>query len=90
MLIFGPFWLVRGQDMSTIMTPTPSPRKQPTDWLGLEVDADCAGQGVGNHQRRGGQVVGSGQWMDAALEVPIPRQHAACYQVTLQGIINNF
>ena len=71
--------------MSTIMTPTPSPRQQPTDGLGLEVDADGAGQGVGDHQRRGGQVVGSGQRMDAALEVPIPRQHATRYQVTLPG-----
>lgn len=34
-----------------------------------------AGEGVRDHERRGREVVCSGQGMHAALEVPVPRQH---------------
>ena len=42
-----------------------------------------AGQGVGHHQRRGGQVVGPHLGVDPALEVAVAREHAGHHQVAL-------
>ena len=46
-----------------------------------QVDVDAAGQGVGHHQRRRGQEVGLDQWVDASLEVAIPRNDGRRHQV---------
>ena len=65
------------------MKQTPLPPKQPTNGLRLKIDFDGASQGVSDDQWRGGQVVGSRQWVDTTLKVPITGQHAASHQVTL-------
>src|SRR5437763_952277 len=44
--------------------------------LGGEVEIDAAGEGVGDDERRRGEVVGPHLGVDAALEVAVARQHA--------------
>jgi hypothetical protein len=51
--------------------------------LGLEVEVHRAGQRVGDHQRRAGQVVHLDVRVDPALEVPVARQHRHDGQVGL-------
>ena len=46
-----------------------------------QVGKHGAGQGVGDHQRRGGEEVHLALGMDAALEVAVARQHRAHRQV---------
>jgi hypothetical protein len=41
----------------------------------VEVDVHRAGERVGHHQRRRGEVVGAHVRVDAALEVAVARQH---------------
>src|SRR5439155_2007463 len=43
--------------------------------LGVDVDVHRAGQGVGHHQGRRGQVVHADVAVDPALEVAVARQH---------------
>mmetsp|Transcript_6773 Transcript_6773/g.12876 ORF Transcript_6773/g.12876 Transcript_6773/m.12876 type:complete len:321 (+) Transcript_6773:722-1684(+) len=51
--------------------------------LGGEVDVHCACQGVGHHQRGGGEVVGARQSVHPPLKVAVPREHRRCHQVRL-------
>ena len=51
--------------------------------VGGQVDVHRPGQRVGDHQRRGGQVVQLGLGVDAALEVPVAGQHRADRKVPL-------
>ncbi len=51
--------------------------------LGLEVEVDPAGQGVGHHQRRRGQVVGPHVGVDPAFEVAVAGKHRRRHQVAL-------
>mgnify|MGYP001460931780 CR=1 FL=1 len=41
------------------------------NWLCLEVEVHSAGEGVGNDERWGGQIVGTSVRMDTALEVSV-------------------
>ena len=49
----------------------------------VEVDIHVAGQGIGHHQRRRGQVIGSHFLVDATLEVAISREHGGDQQIAL-------
>ena len=51
--------------------------------LGGEVDVHAAGERVGDHQRRRGEVVHLHLGVDPALEVPVARQHRRDRQVPL-------
>ena len=42
-----------------------------TEGLGLKIDVHSASQGVGDHQRGAGQVVGPGVRMNSTLEVAV-------------------
>ena len=53
------------------MTGTPSRR---SERLAGEVDVDPSRERERHHERRGGEVAGARQRMDAALEVPVARQ----------------
>ena len=52
--------------------------------LGRQVDIGRAGQGVGDHQRRTGQVVGLDQRIDASFEVAVAAQDGRRHQVPLR------
>ncbi|KAG0758369.1 hypothetical protein G6F22_019668 [Rhizopus arrhizus] len=52
-----------------------------TQRLGGQVDVGGAGDGVGHHQRRAGQVVHLHFGMHAALEVAVARQHRGDHQI---------
>ena len=55
--------------------------------LRRQIDAGAAGQRIGHHQRRAGQVVGADIGVHPALEVAVTRQHAGNHQVVvLDGI----
>jgi hypothetical protein len=49
--------------------------------LGGHIDAHGAGQGVGHHQRRRGQVVGAHVRVHPALEIAVARQHRGGDQI---------
>ena len=51
--------------------------------IGREVDIHRAGQRIGHHKGRGGQVVGLDQWVDAAFEVAVAAQYGRHYQALL-------
>ena len=51
--------------------------------LGLEVEVHRAGEPVGDHERRAGQVVHLDVRVDPALEVPVARQHGDHGEVAL-------
>lgn len=54
--------------------------------LPLEVYVHRSGYGVGYHQEGRGQVVGTSQRVDSALEVTVSRQHAAADELVLKKI----
>ena len=49
--------------------------------IGGEVGVDAAGQRIGHHERRRGQVVGAHRRVDASLEVAIAREHGGHLEV---------
>ena len=51
--------------------------------LADQVGVEGAGKGVGDDERRRGQVVHADVGVDASLEVPVPREHGAHRQVGL-------
>ncbi len=52
-------------------------------WFGVELDVDLARERVGDHEGRGGEVVGAHFLLDPAFEVAVPRQHRAHDQVSI-------
>ena len=59
--------------------------------LGGQIDLHRAGQGVGDHQGRRGQIVGPHVGVHPAFEVAVARQHRAGHQVALlDGLGNGF
>jgi len=58
-----------------------------TERLGLEVEVYGTGQGVGNDERWGCEVVGSGVWVDTALEVSVTRQDGSSNQVVVDDAV---
>ncbi|KAG1450864.1 hypothetical protein G6F57_016305 [Rhizopus arrhizus] len=53
----------------------------------LDIEADSAGDGVGDHQRRRSQEGLLGVRMDAAIEVAVARQHSRGVQVTVDDFL---
>lgn len=54
-----------------------------SDWLGFEVNVDGSGKSVGNNERWGTEVVGSGEWVDSSFEVSVTRKNGSGDQVSL-------
>ena len=53
----------------------------------VEVDVDAAGEGVGDDQRRRGEIVGLDLRVDAALEVAVAAEHGGDDEVVrLDGL----
>ena len=59
------------------------------DRLGVPVDVDLAGQGVGDDQRRRGQIVRSHLGMHAALEVAVAAEHGGDDQAVRGDLFGN-
>jgi len=59
------------------------------DGLGLEVVVDSAGKGVGDDERRGSKVVGTGVRVDSAFEVSVSRKDGGGDHVVIDDSILN-
>ena len=57
--------------------------------LGGEVDVERAGQRIGDHQRRRGEIVGPHVRVHAAFEIAVARQHRGGDQIVLVDRLGN-
>src|SRR5207237_631746 len=57
--------------------------------VALQVGADRPGQGIGNHERRRGQVIGPHLGVDAALEIAVAGQDRGDREVALVDRVGN-
>jgi len=61
-----------------------------TDGFGVEVNVEGTSEGIGNNERRRGQIVGSGQGMDSAFEVSVTRKDGTSNEITFLDSFRDF